>query len=123
MITVIHNNRVAVSEQATVERGELWMSEAELEGLTGQPPQVDAASPHRRQNRLNISALWQQANRPLVSSQQADAWSLGASAQETSAALDSLQAPDFTLPDLDGREHSLADYRGKKIFLTTWASW
>jgi peroxiredoxin len=32
-------------------------------------------------------------------------------------------APDFTLPDLDGRMHSLSDYRGKKVFLLAWASW
>lgn len=34
----------------------------------------------------------------------------------------SLDAPDFTLPDLDGRMHSLSDYRGKKVVLLTWAS-
>lgn len=27
------------------------------------------------------------------------------------------QAPDFTLPDQDGREHSLSDYRGQKVVL------
>jgi len=35
----------------------------------------------------------------------------------------SLQAPDFTLPDIQGRSHSLSDFRGKKVFLVTWASW
>jgi hypothetical protein len=34
----------------------------------------------------------------------------------------STAAPDFTLPDLDGRPHSLSDYRGKKVVLLTWAS-
>ena len=34
-----------------------------------------------------------------------------------------LTAPDFSLPDLEGREHSLSDYRGNKVFLATWASW
>jgi peroxiredoxin len=29
----------------------------------------------------------------------------------------------FTLPDLEGRPHALADYRGKKVFLVFWASW
>jgi hypothetical protein len=37
--------------------------------------------------------------------------------------LQSLQAPDFTLPDLNGNPHSLSDYRGKKILLAAFASW
>jgi AhpC/TSA family len=37
--------------------------------------------------------------------------------------LASLRAPDFTLPDMNGNMHSLSDYRGKKVFLVTWASW
>ena len=37
--------------------------------------------------------------------------------------LSSLEAPDFTLPDIDGKLHSLSDFRGKKVFLVTWASW
>ena len=37
--------------------------------------------------------------------------------------LTSLRAPDFTLPDMDGKVHSLSDFRGKKVFLITWASW
>ena len=37
--------------------------------------------------------------------------------------LSSLQAPDFTLPDLQGKPHRLSDFRGKKILLVTWASW
>jgi len=37
--------------------------------------------------------------------------------------LTSLEAPDFTLPDMEGKLHSLSDFRGKKVFLVTWASW
>ncbi len=37
--------------------------------------------------------------------------------------LSSLQAPDFTLPDMAGKMHSLSDFRGKKVLLVTWASW
>ena len=33
------------------------------------------------------------------------------------------EAPDFTLPSLDGSEVSLCDYRGKKVVLFMWASW
>ena len=34
-----------------------------------------------------------------------------------------VDAPDFTLPDLDGDLHSLSDHRGKKVVLLTWASY
>jgi hypothetical protein len=37
--------------------------------------------------------------------------------------LASLRAPDFTLPDMNGKMHSLSDFHGKKVFLVTWASW
>ena len=33
------------------------------------------------------------------------------------------QAPDFTLPTLDGENISLSDYRGKRVILFMWASW
>jgi hypothetical protein len=32
-------------------------------------------------------------------------------------------APTFTLPDLDGVEHTLGEWRGKKKLLVTFASW
>jgi hypothetical protein len=48
---------------------------------------------------------------------------LGGSARERSQALAAQQAPDFALPDLAGRPHTLAEHRGKKILLVAWASW
>jgi cytochrome c-type biogenesis protein len=37
--------------------------------------------------------------------------------------ISSLDAPDFTLPDANGKMHSLSDFKGKKVLLVTWASW
>jgi len=48
---------------------------------------------------------------------------LGAPAADRAARLASLEAPDFSLPDLSGRLHSLSDQRGKKTLLIAWASW
>jgi len=48
---------------------------------------------------------------------------LGASAADRSHRLASMQAPDFTLPDLQGRLHSLSGHRGRKTLLIAWASW
>lgn len=33
------------------------------------------------------------------------------------------QAPDFTLKDLNGKQVSLSDFRGKKVILNFWATW
>ena len=33
------------------------------------------------------------------------------------------QAPDFTLKDIDGKEFSISDFKGKTVVLVFWASW
>jgi hypothetical protein len=63
------------------------------------------------------------AGRPVAVDREERAAYLGVSAAARSAALVSLQAPDFTLPDLSGRPHSLSAQRGKKVLLVAYASW
>ena len=74
-------------------------------------------------SRINVAGLWRHLGRPVVRSDRGHAWVLSESARERKAALASLEAPDFALPDPSGRMHRLSDYRGKKVFLVTWASW
>jgi hypothetical protein len=72
---------------------------------------------------IDLAALASVLERPLaIDLDERVAW-LGASAAERGARLQSLEAPDFTLPDLQGRDHSLSDYRGRRILLLAWASW
>jgi hypothetical protein len=59
----------------------------------------------------------------VLHSDRGDVWILARGAGERSAALASLDAPDFALPDLADRVHRLSDYRGRKVLLVTWASW
>ncbi len=63
------------------------------------------------------------AGRPVALDRKERAAYLGVPAVERAAALASLQAPDFTLPDLAGRPHSLSAQRGKKVLLVAYASW
>jgi hypothetical protein len=72
---------------------------------------------------VSIGAFADYLGRPIIHDAAHDAWSIGESAGRRMADRDSLQAPDFTLPDLEGREHSLHDHLGRKIFLVSWASW
>jgi len=32
-------------------------------------------------------------------------------------------APDFTLSDIEGKEHKLSDYKGKNVLIVFWATW
>ena len=63
------------------------------------------------------------AGRPVAVDLDERAAYLGVGAAERAQALASLEAPDFTLPDLDGRMHSLSQQRGKKVLLVAYASW
>ena len=72
---------------------------------------------------IDLQAFARALDRPLALDVEERAAYLGASARERAQALASQHAPDFTLPDLDGREHSLSAQRGKKILLVAWASW
>ncbi|MDO4332791.1 MAG: cytochrome c biogenesis protein/redoxin [Eubacteriales bacterium] len=40
-----------------------------------------------------------------------------------SSQTDAVPAPDFTLSDQNGVEHTLSDYKGKTVFLNFWATW
>ncbi|MEN3272868.1 MAG: hypothetical protein V7636_1629 [Actinomycetota bacterium] len=66
-------------------------------------------------------ALWDRLGWPAVSSGE-DAY-LGEAATARADALVGTIAPDFTLRDLNGVEHSLSDHRGKKVFVASWAPW
>jgi hypothetical protein len=76
-----------------------------------------------RDGSVDVATFWQLLNRPVMHDAARETWVLGAGADERNNALAGLMAPDFTLPDLAGVSHTLSALRGKKVFLSTWASW
>ena len=72
---------------------------------------------------IELAALAQVLDRPLAVDSKAGAAYLGGATGERRRMLRSLHAPDFTLPDLEGRLHSLSEHRGKKVLLVAYASW
>lgn len=72
---------------------------------------------------IDLAALARLLARPLAVDLAEGAAFVGAAARDRAQALRSLEAPDFTLPDLDGRLHSLHEHRGQKVLLVVYASW
>jgi hypothetical protein len=72
---------------------------------------------------FNLSEFAKLIRQPVVVDQKNGVWFFGTRAAEQNGYLTSLEAPNFTLPDLSGKLHSLTDFRGKKVLLVTWASW
>jgi hypothetical protein len=72
---------------------------------------------------FNLSAFAKLIKQPVAVDQKNGVWYFGARDAEQNGYLASLEAPNFTLPDLNGKLHSLTDFRGKKVLLVTWASW
>jgi hypothetical protein len=70
---------------------------------------------------VDAVALWGHLGRPVLTS--GDAVFLGEDAATKPASNAGAEAPDFTLRDLTGVEHSLSQHRGKKVFIASWAPW
>jgi hypothetical protein len=73
--------------------------------------------------RFNLSGFAHFVKQPVAHDAKHRVWFFGPRPDEQNSYVASLIAPDFTLPDLSGKSHSLSDFRGKKVLLITWGSW
>lgn len=72
---------------------------------------------------VELSAFASLVGQPVAVSTDPPAAYLGPPFQRYEHTIHSLEAPDFALPDLNGRLHSLREHRGSKVLLVAWASW
>jgi hypothetical protein len=72
---------------------------------------------------LDLETLADLLGRPLALDVDERTAALGTPHTSRAAEMASLAAPDFTLPDIHGRMHTLSDHRGKKVLLIAYASW
>jgi hypothetical protein len=139
--TIIHDDRPLRFERALADSDALWLDTAELKRLAGwelKPEGIchgdlcvplpaghesEFASKRDGATWFNFTALAGLMGKPWAADAKNRVWYFGAQAAERGSALRSLAAPDFELPDLEGKLHRLSDYRGRKVFLLAWASW
>ena len=127
------NNPYALDANASEDSGGLWVTPTDLQAATGwvlKPeglcrgetciPLPAGAAWTDAQGRVNLAAFALHEGRPLVRDAGRGIWAFGPAAH---VGPQSVLAPDFTFPDIDGKQHSLSDYRGRKVFLYTWGSY
>lgn len=138
--TIVYDDIATVVSSANVEPGQLWITTSDLTRTTRfevKPQGVcrdELCFPlpkARKQEFLrqsaekhwfNLLAFADLVHQPVAHDDTLSTWYFGQRSDQRQI-LASLQAPDFTLPDVQGKMHSLSDFRGKKVFLITWASW
>jgi len=139
--TMIYDNRTTEvgPPPATLSTDDLWVTLADLKLATGfviKPqgvcrdelcfpiPKARSSaflSKQRSTTWFNLSEFARLLRQPTA--REKDVWYFGPRPDEQNAFISSLVAPDFKLLDMNGRPHSLSDFRGKKVLLLTWASW
>jgi hypothetical protein len=135
---IIYGDTRFEAANATARGEDLWISQDDLTAATGwelKPQGLCLGDrcvpipPNRSEAFVSTAGLFNLAEfaryleQPVVHDDVAGVWLFGEATATRRDVLRSLDAPDFRLPDLDGRLHALSDFRGKKVLLLSWASW
>ena len=152
MTTILYGDRETLVENASAQAEELWLPLDALEAATGwhysSPSRASrdlpegGASPEgmcrgetcvpvpknagwldEKNSRIDLAGFARHLDQPVVHDDARTTWAFGEAPAARRAVIDSLEAPDFALPDLDGKIHRLSDYRGKKVFLFSWGTY
>lgn len=137
MTTILTEHGANDVADAVADGEDLWLDPASAERVTGWalkpeglcreamcvPVPASGSERYVRDDKVNIAAFWRLLDSPVLHDNAGRTWMLGAGSGTRAAALHTLDAPDFALPDLGGKLHRLSDFRGKRVFLTTWSSW
>jgi hypothetical protein len=136
--TIIYGDKVAEVAGASVHGDDLWLALDDLRRATGWElkPQgvckgeICVPIPPRTHDEFvcadesfNLGAFARHLGQAVAHDDTHAVWFFGEPSAARRNHLLTLEAPDFTLPDIDGNAHSLSDYRGKKVLLLSWASW
>ncbi|MEM9517705.1 MAG: hypothetical protein AAGA37_00160 [Actinomycetota bacterium] len=72
---------------------------------------------------IDLRTLGDLLDRPVVVDPDGGVAALGAPRSARRGAVDDLQAPEFSLPDINGELTALSDHRSKKRLLVAFSSW
>ena len=132
---------VSAAKLLSAQPNDLWITLADLKAATGfvnkpqgvcrdelcfpLPKKQRAAflQPQSKTTWFNLTEFARLLKQPVARDAELGTWYFGPRSEAQNSFTQNFQAPNFTLPDKDGKLHSLADFRGKKVLIVTWASW
>ena len=138
--TIVYDDVSSTINPVNEEPGQLWIGTADLTRATGFAIKAQGVCraelcfplPQARKKEFlresqgkqwfNLLGFADLVHQPVAHDEALATWYFGLRSDQQQV-LGALEAPDFTLPDMDGKTHSLSDFRGKKVLLVTWASW
>ncbi len=139
--TVIYDGVISKVREARSNEEDLWLTPTQLTQVSGFVLKPEGAClddlcvpiPEARegsflreesgQQYVNLCALARFLHQPVIHDAALAIWCFGARPQVQMRVLETLDAPTFVLPDWKGTLRALADFRGRKVVLITWASW
>ena len=95
----------------------------EPEGLCRGDVCVPVPNQATRGNLFDLTAFARSTGQTVVAEPEAGVWSFGEMQALGGGLSRSRVAPDFEVPDRQGRPVRLSEFRGRKTLLFTWASW
>ncbi len=137
--TVLYNDSVFDVAQTLTDPDDLWVSASDLTRISGfalkgnqaclkdlcvpAAPNSDVRVQRSGQTWISITELARRLRQAVAVDAERNVWSFGEIPATRTGFLDKAMAPDFTLETREGKSVSLADFRGKKVLIVTWASW
>ena len=129
--TILYGDSAAAVDKVRADPKDLWVRAADLPRINGfeVKPQgacradmcIPLAKELKRAEWFNLTGFARRLRQVYV--QDSGVWSFGEIPAVRGEFYQSRIAPDFAVPDRSGRIVHLANFRGKKVFVVTWASW
>lgn len=132
---IINSNGQISDVEISQNFGEFSIAKSELEKFTGwqlKPQGLcidEICAPVRDSSTLtdgkniDLVEFARLTNQNIVIDQQRRIAALGERADSRNQSMATLDAPDFTLPDVHGRQVSFSDFNRRKRLLLAWSSW
>ena len=139
--TVLYNDRVVIVDDTLQDPTDLWVKPADLTRINGFVLKPEGACldevcipiiqdgdnaiviTRAGQQWFNLVAFADKLQQAYVADYASDSWSFGEIPLNRDGFLRDAIAPDFELQDRQGNLVRLSDFRGKKVYLGTWATW